>query len=191
MLCKYLWEDFFLIGDILCAKSSVQIFLKPLLLYLWTLCRSESGSQVWMWELDHGESWVPRNWCFWTVCWRRLFESLLDSKNNQSILKEICPPDSLEGLMAEAEAPVLWPPDGRNWLIWKDPDAGKDWRQEEKGTTEDEMLEWHHRLDNTWVWASSGSWWTGKPDVLQSMRSQRVGHHWVTKLHCADHYEGI
>ena len=86
---------------------------------------------------------------------------------------------------AEAEAPILWPPDAKNWLIGKDPDAGKDWRQEEKGMREDEMVGWHHQLHWTWVWASSRSWWwTGKPGVLQSMGSQRVGHDWVTELNC-------
>ena len=80
---------------------------------------------------------------------------------------------------AEAETPIIWPPDVKTWLIWKDPDAGKDWRQEEKGTTEDEMAplaQW------TWVWASFGSWWwTEKHGVLQSMGSQTVGCNWVTE----------
>ena len=78
---------------------------------------------------------------------------------------------------AEAEAPVLWPPDANNWHIGKVPDAGKDWRQKEKGTTENVMVGW------TWVWASSGSWWwTGKPGVLQSMVSEKVRHDWATEL---------
>ena len=81
----------------------------------------------------------------------------------------------------EAEAPILWPPDVKNWLFRKD--AGKDWSQEEKGTTEDEMVGWCHRFDG--VWASSGSWWLiGKPSVLQSMGSQRAGRNWVTELNC-------
>ena len=84
---------------------------------------------------------------------------------------------------AEAEAPILWPPDAKNWLTGKDPDAGKDWRQEEIGTTEDEMAGWYHKLDGH-VWASSGSWWwTGKPGVLQSVGFQKVRHNWVTELH--------
>ena len=84
---------------------------------------------------------------------------------------------------AEAETTIPWPPDVKNWLIGKDPDAGKDRRQKEKGTTEDEIVGWHHRLDGRWVWVNSGSWWwTGKPGVLQSMRSQRVGHDWATEL---------
>ena len=68
---------------------------------------------------------------------------------------------------AEAETPILWPPDVKNWLIWKDPDSGKDWRREEKTTTEDEMVQWHHWLSGHWSW-----WWTGRPGVLQSMGSQ-------------------
>ena len=98
-------------------------------------------------ELDHNESWVPKNWCFWTVVLEKTLESPLDSK-------EIKPVNSkgnhywiFSGRTdAEAETPILLSPDVKNWLIGKDPDAGKDWRQEEKGTTEDEMVGWHHRL---------------------------------------------
>ena len=80
---------------------------------------------------------------------------------------------------AEAETPILWPPDVKNWLIGKDPNAGKDWRQEEKRTTEDEMVGWHHRsMDMSWV-SSSSWWWTGKPGMLQL---QRVIHDWATEL---------
>ena len=83
---------------------------------------------------------------------------------------------------AEAETPIIWPPYAKNWLIGKDPDAGKDWRREEKGMTEDEMIGWHPTW-RTWVWESSGSWWwTGKPGVLQSMGSQRARLNWVTEL---------
>ena len=83
---------------------------------------------------------------------------------------------------AEAEAPVLWPPDVKKQLIGKDPDAGKDWRREEKGTTEDEMVGWCH-CHPTWVWVGSGSWWwTRKPGVLQSKESQSVEHNWATEL---------
>ena len=78
---------------------------------------------------------------------------------------------------AEAAAPILWPSDAKSWRIEKDPDAGKDWRREEKGTTENKMVGW------TWIWASSESWWwTGKPGMLQSMGLQRVGHNWATEL---------
>ena len=84
---------------------------------------------------------------------------------------------------AEAETPILWPSDEKNWLIWKDPDDGKDWRLEEKGTTEDEVIEWHYQLDGPWVWVNSRSWWwTVRPGVWQSMGSQIVGHDWATEL---------
>ena len=89
---------------------------------------------------------------------------------------------------AEAEAPVLWPPDGKSWHIGKDPDAGKDWGQEEKGTLEDEMVGWHHRHQWTWVWVNSGSWWwTGQPGVLRFMGLQRVGHDWATELNWTEY----
>ena len=85
---------------------------------------------------------------------------------------------------AESEAPILWPPDVKNWLTGKDPDAGKDWRQEEKGMTEDDMVEWHHQLNGSKLeFACSGSWWwTGKPGKLQAMGLQRVRRDWVTEL---------
>ena len=100
-----------------------------------------------MWDLDYKESWV-QNWCFWTVMLKKTLESPLDCK-------EIGPVHSkgdhswvfIGRTDAEAETLIFWPPDVKNWLIWKDPDAGKDWRQEEKGTTEDEMVGWHHRLN--------------------------------------------
>ena len=82
---------------------------------------------------------------------------------------------------AEAETPILWPPDVKSWLTGKDPDAGKDWRREEKGTTGWDG--WMASLTQwTWVWVNSGSWWTGRPGVLQLMGSQRVGHNWATEL---------
>ena len=113
-------------------------------------------------------------------CWRRpLRVPWTARRSNQSILKEISPEYSLEKLMLKLKP---WPPDAKDWLIWKDPDAGKDWRQEEKG-----MTGWDGWMASptwwTWVWVSSGSWWwTGKPGVLQSMGSQRVGHNWATEL---------
>ena len=106
------------------------------------------NSHVWMWELDCEEGWAPKNWCFWTVGLEKTLESPLDckeiqplhSKGNQSWI-------FIGRTDVEAETPILWPLDAKNWLIGKDPDAGKDWRQEEKGTTEDEMIGWHHQLD--------------------------------------------
>ena len=90
----------------------------------------------------------------------------------------------------KAETPVLWPPHAKSWLIGKDSDAGRDWGQEEKGMTEDEMAGWHHWLDGCWVWVNSGNWWwTGRPGVLWFMGSQRVGHNWVTELNWTEcHY---
>ena len=101
-----------------------------------------------MWELDYKESWVPKNWCFWTVVLEKTLESPLDCKEIQPVHSEGDQSWIFIGRTeAEAEAPILWPPDVKNWLLGKDPDAGKDWRRKEKGTTEDEMVGWHHRLD--------------------------------------------
>ena len=106
-----------------------------------------SSGHVWMWELDGEEGWVLKNWGFWTVGWRRLLRvPWAARRSNQSTLKEISPGCSLEELMLKRKLPILWPPDAKSWLIGKDPDAGKDWGQEEKGMTEDEMVGWHHRL---------------------------------------------
>ena len=94
-----------------------------------------SSSHVWMWELDYKESWAPKNGCFWTVVLEKTLESSLDSKEIQPVHPKGNQPWIFMGRTdAEAETPILWP-DAKNWLIWKDPDAGKDWRQEEKGTT--------------------------------------------------------
>ena len=106
------------------------------------------SSHVWMWELDHKESWAPKNWCFWTMVLEKTLESPVDCKEIQSVLPKGDQSWVLIGRIdAEAETPILWPPDVKNWLIGKDPDAGKDWRREEKGTTEDKMAGWHHQLD--------------------------------------------
>ena len=107
-----------------------------------------SSGHVWMWELDYKESWALKNWCFWTVVLEKTLESPLDCKEIQPAQPK---GDQswvfIGGTDDEAETPILWLPDEKSWLIWKDPDAGKDLRQEEKGTTEDEMVGWHHRLD--------------------------------------------
>ena len=98
-----------------------------------------------MWELDCEESWVLKNWCFWTVVLEKTLESPLDCKEIQPVHPKGDQSWVFTGRTdVEAEAPIPWPPDAKSWLIWKDPDAGKDWRQEEKGTTEDEMVGWHH-----------------------------------------------
>ena len=128
----------------------------------WTIKKAEH------WRIDAFELW----------CWRRLLRvSWTGRRSNQSILKEVSPEYSLTD--ADDETPILWPPDAKNWLIGKHPDAGKDWRREEKGPRE-----WDGWMASptqwTWVWVNSWSWWwTGRPDMLQSMGSQRVGHIWL------------
>ena len=103
-----------------------------------------SSGHVWMWELDCEESWVPKNWCFWTVVLEKTLESLLDCKESQPVHPKGDQSWVFTGRTdAEAETPILWPPPVKSWLIGKDPDAGRDWGQEEKGTTEDEMAGWH------------------------------------------------
>ena len=107
-----------------------------------------SSSHVWMWELDYKESWGLKNWCFWGVVLEKTLESPLDSKE----IKPVNPKGNQSWIFigrtdSEAETPILWPLDAKNWLIGKDPDSGKDWRQEEKRATEDEMVGWHHQLN--------------------------------------------
>ena len=105
-----------------------------------------SSSHVWMWELDYKESWGPKNWCFWTVVLEKTLGSPLDCKEIQPVH-----PKGNQSWIGrtdvEAETPILWPPEAKSWLIWKDCDAGKDWRQEEKRTTDDETVGWHHQLN--------------------------------------------
>ena len=107
-----------------------------------------SSGHVWMWDLDYKDSWEPKNWCFWMVVLEKTLESPLDCKEIQPVHSK---GDQswvfIERTDAEAETPILWPPDAKSWIILKDPDAGKDWGREEKGTTEDEMVGWHHRLN--------------------------------------------
>ena len=106
-----------------------------------------SSGHVWMWELDYKESWAPKNWCFWTVVLEKTLESPLDCKEIQPVHSEGDQSWIFIGRTdAEAETPILWPPDSKNGLIGKDSDAGKDWRRE-KGMTEDEMVRWHHWLN--------------------------------------------
>ena len=147
-----------------------------------------SSSHVWMWEADHKESWAPKNWCFWTVVLEKTFESLLKTarRSNQSWGSQSW--IFIGRTNAEAEAPILWPPDAKNWLIWKAPDTRKDWRQEEKGTTGGEMAGWHYRLDgHEFEQGSESWWWTGAHDVLKSMGLQRVGYAWATELNWTEH----
>ena len=107
-----------------------------------------ASNHVWMWELDYKESWVPKNWWFWTVVLEKTLEGPLDRREIQPVHSNGDQSWMFIGRTDfEAETLILWPPDAKSWLIWKDPDAAKDWGQEEKGTTEDEMVGWHHRLD--------------------------------------------
>ena len=123
-----------------------------------------------------------------------MLEKTLESPLNCKEIKPVNPKGNQPWIFigrtdAEAETPILWPPDVKSWLIWKDPDARKDWGQEEKGTTEDEMVGWHHRLSGR-VWANSGRWWrTERPGVLQSMGLQRVEHDLATEQQGLEDWE--
>ena len=149
----------------------VKAMVFPVVMYgckSWTIKKAER------WRIDAFELW----------CWEKTLESPLDNKEIQPVHSKGNQSWIFIGRTnAEAETPILRPPDAKSWLIWKDPHAGKDWRPEEKGKTEDEMVRWHHWLKRTWVWVNSRSWWwTGKPGVLQSTGSQRVRHNWTTEL---------
>ena len=120
------------------------------------------------------ENWALKNWCFWTVVLEKTLESPLDCKEVQLVH----PKENLSWIFIgktdiEAETPILWPSDVKNWLIWKDRDAGKDWRWEKKGTTEDEMVEWHHRLNGHELVNSRSWWWTGRPGMCCSPWSHK------------------
>ena len=106
-----------------------------------------SSSHVWMWELDYKGSWA-QNWCFWPVVLEKTLESPLDWKDIQPVHPKGNQSWVFTGRIGvEPEIPIFWPPDVKSWLIWKDPDIEKEWRQEEKGMTEDEMVRWHHQLN--------------------------------------------
>ena len=141
-----------------------------------------SSGHIWMWELDCEESWAPKNWCFWTVVLEKTLENPLDCKEIQLVYPKGNHPWIFIGRTdVEAETSILWPPDVMNWLIWKDPDAGKDLRREEKGTSEDEMVGWHNWTQWTWVWVNSKSWrWTSRPGMLQSMDTVTKSWTWLS-----------
>ena len=131
-----------------------------------------------MWGLNYKESWAPKNWCFWTVMLEKTLESPLDCKK----IKPVSPKGNqswifIGSIDAEAETAIVWLPDWKTWLIWKDPDGWE--RLKAGGEGDDRGWDgWMGSLTRwTWNW-----WWTGKPGVLQSMGSQRVGHDWVTKF---------
>ena len=144
---------------------------------------------VWMWELDCEESWVPKNWCFWTVVLKNTLESPLGYKE----IKPVNPKGNQSWIFigrtdAEAEAPILWPPDAKNRLTGKDPDAGKDWRQEEKGLAEDQMVTWHHQLnrhefeqaledgEGQRSLACCSPWSRKESDTTERLTEQQQGH---------------
>ena len=143
-----------------------------------------SSNLEWMLELDHKEGWAPKNWGFQILVLEKTLESPMDckeikpvnTKRNQSWI-------FIGRTDAEAETPILWPPDEKNWLIWKDSDAGKDWKQEEKGTTEDEMAGWHHWLNEHEFEQAPGDG-EGQGSLACCspwMGSQRVTHNWATE----------
>ena len=141
-----------------------------------------SNSHVWMWELDHKEGWALKKWCLWTVVLEKTLQSPLDNKEIKPVNPKGNQPWIFIGKTdAEAEAPVLWPPDAKSWLI------GEDWFWESlKAGGEGDDRGWDGWMASptwwSWVWARSRSWWwTGKPGVLQSMGSQRVGHDLATE----------
>ena len=136
-----------------------------------------------MWELDYKESWAQKNWCFWTVVLEKTLESSLDCKEVQLVHSKGDQSWVFIGRTdTKAETPILWPPHAKSWLIGKDPDAGRDWGQEEKGTTEDEMAGWHHRL-----YRHEFEWTLGVGDGQGGLAccnswGRRVGHVWATEL---------
>ena len=139
-----------------------------------------SMGHVWMWELDCEESWVPKNWCFWTVVLEKTLESPLDCKEIQAVhAKEDQSWVFIGRTDAEAETLILGPPHAKSWLIWWE-GLGAGGEGDDRGWDG-----WMSSLTRwTWVWVNSGSWWwTGRPGVLRFMGSQRVRHDWATELH--------
>ena len=156
---EYLWVNKYLLNEVWLSFLSFIIsrLLTDAISYPWSLFRDAllrdlvslvftkgpssrgygfSSSHVWMWKLDYKESWVPKNWCFWNLVLEKSLQSPLDCKKIQPVHSRGNQSWMFVGRTDVAETPILWPPDAKSWLIWKDTDAGKDWRQEEKGTTE-------------------------------------------------------
>ena len=142
---------------------------------------SFSSSLVWMWELDNKETWTLKNWCFWALVLEMTLESPLDFKK----FKPVNPKGNQSWIFITgigAEAPVLWPPNAKGWLIRKDPDAGKDWRLSEKGMTEDEMVGWHHQFNGHESEQAPGDGeGQGSLACCRPWGSQIVRHDWATE----------
>ena len=146
-----------------------------------------SSSDERIWELYCKESLAPKNWCFWTVVLEKTLESPLDCKEIQPVHPKGYQSWVFIGRTdAEAETPILWPPDMKNWLIWKDPDDGKDWRWEEKGTTEDAMFGWHHQLNRHEFEQGLGAGEGQGGLACCSPWGHKVGHNWVSELNRTD-----
>ena len=155
-----------------------------------------SSGHVWMWEVDYKESWVPKNWCFWIVVLEKTLESPLDCKEIQPAHPKGNQSWVFTGSSdVDAETPKLWPPDVKNWFIWKDHDAGKDWRQEEKDMTEDDMVGWYYQLNRhefgklwelvidreSWLVCCS-PWGHKELDTIERPNRTKVNHwfnHWI------------
>ena len=162
-----------------------------------------SSGHVWMWELEYKENWVPKNWCFWTVVLEKTLDSPLDYKEIQPVHPKGDQSWVFIGRTdAEAETPILWPPDVKGWLTGKDSDAGKDWAQEEKGTTEDEMVGWHHRLsrhgcgwtpgvgDGQGGLACCGSWGLKESDTTERLNWTELKRKRTPQSrHCQQHFK--
>ena len=144
-----------------------------------------------MWELDHKEGWALTNWCFLTVVLEKTLESPLDSKENKPVNPKGNQPWIFIG-RTDAAAPILWLPVVKSWLIRKDPDVGNDWRQKEKGMTEDEMVGWHHWLNgHEFEQASGDGEGQGNLVCCSPWSLKRVGRDWMTEKQWLVYYKGI
>ena len=148
MTSQLQWEGLARLGLSFLGQWAWVLFWRVLLITPSSQGYGFSSSHVWMWDLDYKESWAQKNWCFWTVVLEKTLESPLDCKEIQPVHPKGDQSWVFIGRThVEAETPILWAPDVKNQLIWKYPDAEKDWKQEEKGKTEDEMVGWHHQLN--------------------------------------------